>query len=91
MHGARILLIALWLVSGSEQTNAGGPAFGAETVGKPGSNAPAELFLPAGSGPFPAMVVLHGCDGVGRHYREWARELGACPSNELCVDGRVGA
>ncbi len=86
MHGARILLIALWLVSGSQQTNAGGPAFGAETVGKPGSNAPAELFLPAGSGPFPAMVVLHGCDGVGRHYREWARELAGWGYIALLVD-----
>ena len=50
-------------------------SFDATTVGGPVSNAPAELFKPDGPGPFPAMIVLHGCDGVGRHYREWARRL----------------
>ena len=29
--------------------------------------------MPRGPGPFPAVVVLHGCDGVGPHYRGWAR------------------
>jgi len=36
------------------------PAFNASTVGEPRSGRAGELFLPSGSGPFPAMVVLHG-------------------------------
>ncbi len=44
-------------------------------VGPPRSGATAELFRPEGTGPFPAIVVLHGCDGIGRHYRDWARRL----------------
>jgi dienelactone hydrolase len=59
-------------------TIAAGPSpqvFDASTVGGPVSNKPAELFQPAGPGPFPAMVVLHGCDGVVPHYRIWARQL----------------
>src|SRR6266480_293709 len=49
--------------------------FSADTVGGPLSNASAELYTPRGAGPFPAVVVLHGCNGVGPHYRSWARQL----------------
>ncbi len=60
--------------------------FDASTVGGPVSNAPAEIYLPAGSGPFPAMVVLHGCDGVGPHYRDWARRLAGWGYVAVLVD-----
>ncbi len=63
-----------------------GLAFDAATVGGPRSNGPAELFMPAGTGPFPAMVVLHGCDGVGPHYRDWARQLRAWGYAAMLVD-----
>ena len=40
------------------------------------------LFRPAGPGPFPAVVALHGCSGLGRngepvarHFRAWAEQL----------------
>jgi len=32
------------------------------------------------------VVVLHGCDGVGRHYREWALELASWGYVALLVD-----
>jgi dienelactone hydrolase len=44
-------------------------------VGPPLSNGPAELYLPFGTAPTGAIVVLHGCDGIGPHYRQWARRL----------------
>jgi len=50
-------------------------AFNAATVGGPDSHAPAELFRPEGAGPFPAVVVLHPCNGVTAHTRNWARRL----------------
>jgi poly(3-hydroxybutyrate) depolymerase len=62
------------------------PAFDASTVGEPQSGRAGELFLPAGPGPFPAMVVLHGCDGVGPHYRTWARQLQVWGYAALLVD-----
>lgn len=34
-----------------------------------------ELFLPAGTGPFAAVVLLHGCSGVGSNAYAWANEL----------------
>jgi dienelactone hydrolase len=50
-------------------------SFDAKSVGAPNSGATLELWKPAGSGPFPAVVVLHGCDGVTAHHRSWAQRL----------------
>ena len=61
-------------------------AFDADTVGGPANEARGELFAPAGAGPFPAVVVLHGCDGVGRHDRLWARQLASWGYVALIVD-----
>lgn len=39
----------------------------------------AALYKPSGTGPFPAVIALHGCDGLGepvkRRYAEWAQRL----------------
>lgn len=38
----------------------------------------AELFQPSGEGPFPAVVMLHGCSGIARfakRYHQWAEDL----------------
>ena len=42
----------------------------------------AQLFKPEGAGPFPAVIALHGCGGLGNHsepvqvrYRDWAEQL----------------
>jgi dienelactone hydrolase len=42
----------------------------------------AQLYKPEGAGPFPTVVALHGCGGLGGHsdpvlprYREWAERL----------------
>jgi dienelactone hydrolase len=58
----------------------------AGSVGSPHSNAPGELYRPNGTGPFPAMVVLHGCDGIGPHYRDWAQTLASWGYTTLLVD-----
>ena len=49
--------------------------YDAKSVGKPNSGAPLELWLPPGTGPFPAVLVMHGCAGVRDHHRGWARRL----------------
>jgi dienelactone hydrolase len=36
---------------------------------------PAELKLPDGKGPFPVVIVLHGCAGLGASQWIWARRL----------------
>ena len=42
----------------------------------------AQLYKPEGTGPFPTVIALHGCGGLGGHsdsvlprYREWAERL----------------
>jgi dienelactone hydrolase len=42
----------------------------------------AQLFKPDGAGPFPTVIALHGCGGLGGHsdpvqprYRDWAEQL----------------
>jgi dienelactone hydrolase len=42
----------------------------------------AQLYKPAGDGPFPSVIALHGCGGLGGHseqvqirYRDWAEQL----------------
>src|SRR5205085_203749 len=44
----------------------------------------AMLYRPDGGGPFPAVIALHGCDGlagrtsrISRRYREWGEHLRA--------------
>jgi dienelactone hydrolase len=86
MRHASILTIALAVLVASAHSTAAQAPIDAGSVGAPRSNARAELFLPAGSGRFPAMVVLHGCDGVGPHYRDWARELAGWGYVALLVD-----
>jgi dienelactone hydrolase len=55
-------------------------------VGGPSSGAPAELYLPAAMPPPAAIVVLHGCDGVGPHYRQWAQRLTEWGYAALLID-----
>ena len=33
------------------------------------------LFRPKGDGPFPGMVMFHGCSGLSDHYKRWASWL----------------
>ena len=47
---------------------------------------PAEEFRPAGSGAFPAVVLMHGCHGVSESNREWARWLAERGYVALVVD-----
>jgi dienelactone hydrolase len=62
------------LVAAVVLTGCAGPAltFPNATPGTP-LLIPAEEFKPEGAGPFPAVVLLHGCHGVSRSTREWAR------------------
>ncbi len=76
-------VVLAWAVVASASAQ---PSFGPDTVGAPRSGEAGELFLPAGPGPFPAMIVLHGCNGVAPHYRNWARRLNGWRYAALLVD-----
>lgn len=82
----RALLLLVVFLLGAIPALAEPLTFDADTVGGPASNARAELSAPAMAGPFPAIVVLHGCDGVGRHARLWAQQLVAWRYVAIVVD-----
>jgi dienelactone hydrolase len=47
---------------------------------------PAEEFRPSGNGAFPAVVLMHGCHGVSKSNRDWARWLSERGYVALIVD-----
>src|SRR5262245_4434336 len=47
-------------------------------------------FPPMGSGPFPAVILVHGCGGVSPTVREWARKLSAIGVAAFAVDSFAG-
>jgi dienelactone hydrolase len=60
------------------------PLLGPQAVEIPSGTAvlQAQLYKPEGSGPFPVVIALHGCGGLGGHsepvqarYRDWAEQL----------------
>lgn len=55
-------------------------------VGPPLSGSAAELYLPNGTAPRGAVVVLHGCNGLGRHEREWGFRLAQWGFAALLID-----
>ena len=67
-------------------SEAGAQGFDPAKVGTPLSGAPAELYLPVRAAPVGAVVVLHGCDGIESHYRQWARRLADWGYAALLID-----
>src|SRR5882724_11116880 len=49
-----------------------------------------QLALPDGPGPFPAMILMHGCAGVGRADRGWAGALVSWGYAAFVVDSFTG-
>src|SRR5438105_2650861 len=47
---------------------------------------PADEYRPRGDGPFPAVVLLHGCGGVSPSTRQWGRWFRAHGYVALVVD-----
>jgi dienelactone hydrolase len=60
------------------------------TVSLPGLSAPADIrasiYKPEGVGPYPAVVILHGCGGAGDHETGWAKTLNSWGYVALVVD-----
>jgi dienelactone hydrolase len=80
----RIAAIVLAAVVAGSASAAPAPAPTPEPVDIPHGEAKLKAFLyrPEGAGPFPAVVALHGCEGLaglrsplGRRYRDWAERL----------------
>lgn len=57
-----------------------------DTVGELRTSQVGSIILPSGQPPFPAVVVLHGCNGVSPNTRAWARRLASWGYAALILD-----
>lgn len=57
-----------------------------ETIGMLRQRQVGSLILPDGKPPFPAVVVLHGCNGVSPNTRVWARRIASWGYAALIID-----
>jgi dienelactone hydrolase len=60
------ILVALWLGTARADTHSVDVTLPAPAT------LTAELSTPRGAGPFPAVILLHGCAGIGANLKEWA-------------------
>ncbi|WFU42499.1 dienelactone hydrolase family protein [Bradyrhizobium sp. CB82] len=74
------LLFAMLLMSAARAT----PALAPQAIEIPLASGTlhAQLYKPDGDGPFPTVIALHGCGGLGGHsdpvlprYRDWSEQL----------------
>ena len=66
MAACAVILVALWLGTARADSHSIDM-----TLPAPGTLS-AELSRPRGAGPFPAVILLHGCAGVSANVKEWA-------------------
>jgi len=84
---AALVLLALLTVDAAAQAGPRTPlTFDKETVGGLLSDKTGRLKLPEGKAPFPAVVILSGCNGVKRATRVWAHRLTSWGYAALIVD-----
>ena len=81
----RLNLIAGLLLAALLGACAGGASFPNVTPGAP-VTITGQLYRPEGPGPFPAMVLLHGCGGVEPLHARWAKWLTERGHVALVVD-----
>src|ERR1700689_4665123 len=83
--GPGILLILLVSQAGRGET-AAIPWQPVPDARQPATPLTAVLSLPDGKGPFPAVIVLHGCDGIRAQETGWASRLNSWGYAALVVD-----
>lgn len=82
---AALVLVASLVGSCAGRTDSGAVRFLNVTPGSP-TEIEATLVRPAGPGPFPAVVQLHGCGGIEAQSFRWARWLADHGYIALVVD-----
>jgi dienelactone hydrolase len=86
---AAVALVTLGSAAAQETAPRSAPAplvVNDDTVGILRQRQVGSLILPQGTPPFPAVIVLHGCNGISRNTRVWARRLASWGYAALIVD-----
>src|SRR5688572_14640867 len=61
-------------------------ARGVELKQEPGAPLRGLFVRPEGKGPFPTIILLHGCDGIQPFQEQWTKDLVALGYVALLVD-----
>jgi dienelactone hydrolase len=85
-HGLTLLCGILLALAGCRTTGSGEPAAFASAPGASPQALVGSLVKPEGPGPFPAVVLLHSCGGVGDHLATWSSFLKTKGYAALTVD-----
>ena len=80
------VLLTISLQASSAQPQWPALTFNGDTVGGLRSHKVGALKLPEGTAPFPAVVILPGCNGVKHETRVWARRIASWGYAALIVD-----
>jgi len=64
-----MLVVTLWFASARAEWHS------LEVTSPANATLSGDLSLPRGQGPFPAVILLHGCAGIGSNIREWSHWL----------------
>jgi dienelactone hydrolase len=85
-HAIAATILSISIVAGAAATEM------VEFKGKDQEIVRGRLTKPEGKGPFPAVILLHGCLGIDQHYNVWAKRLGSWGYVALQMDsfGRGG-
>jgi dienelactone hydrolase len=88
--GRKILIALLLLTFGAAMSAAAADTVTFKSTSKTKGNErlmlTGNLTRPDGHGPFPAVVLLHGCQGITAHYQNWLERLAAWDYVALIVD-----
>jgi dienelactone hydrolase len=72
---ALITMLPSFAIAQNETPSPRPPVISNETIGILREHQVGSIILPSGTPPFPAVVVLHGCNGVSQNTFVWARRL----------------
>src|SRR5215470_456641 len=72
MHRAAALLLFILMFALSTPSHAGRQSLDVPVTLPQAATLNGELFTPNGAGPHPAVILHHGCNGVGQNVQSWA-------------------
>ena len=72
MNGVRAALIVLVFAMAFGQSRAHAEGHSVAVTSPAPATLTAELYTPRGAGPFPTVILMHGCGGISANVKAWA-------------------
>jgi len=72
VNGVRVALVVLVFAMAFGQSRAHADGHSVAVTSPAPATLTAELYTPRGAGPFPTVILMHGCGGIGANVKAWA-------------------